>query len=234
MEQKQLTECLIEYGLTRQEANVYIALYKCGTMTGYEAAKETGISRSNAYNALASLVDKGAAYVMEGAATKYVPVEIGEFCENKIRIWQSYGRYLKENMPKEKTVSEGYLTIETDAHILNKMKNMLLRTKMRVYLSISAALLPRIEEELRALIQNGKKLVILTDAPVDFPGATVYETEDKHNQIGMITDSEFVLTGQFGLGRESTCLYSDQKNFVQVFKQSMSNEIKLLEIKRGE
>ena len=36
-----------------------------GRLTGYEATKLTGISRSNTYTALAGLVEKGAAYVLE-------------------------------------------------------------------------------------------------------------------------------------------------------------------------
>lgn len=85
MDANQLTEKLMEFGLTRQEATVYLALVVSGTQTGYEVAKQTGISRSNAYNALAGLVDKGAAYPEEGAATRYTAVEVSEFCENKIR-----------------------------------------------------------------------------------------------------------------------------------------------------
>ena len=55
-------ERLMEFGLTRHEASLYILLTLEGSLNGYEAAKQSGISRSNAYNALAGLVDKGAAY----------------------------------------------------------------------------------------------------------------------------------------------------------------------------
>ena len=62
-------------------------LLKSGQMTGYEAAKQTGISRSNTYTALAGLVDKGAAYVLEeGKVTRYTPVPAAEFCSNKIKL----------------------------------------------------------------------------------------------------------------------------------------------------
>ena len=56
-----------------------------GKVTGYEVAKQTGISRSNAYNSLASMTEKGAAYLVEEASTrKYVPVPLNEFCKNRI------------------------------------------------------------------------------------------------------------------------------------------------------
>lgn len=52
-------EDLMQFGLTRQESAIYYALLSEGMMTGYEAAKVSGVSRSNAYTALAALVDKG-------------------------------------------------------------------------------------------------------------------------------------------------------------------------------
>ena len=52
-------ELLMSFGLTRQEARVYILLLGEGALSGYEAAKRLGSSRSNAQAALAGLVDKG-------------------------------------------------------------------------------------------------------------------------------------------------------------------------------
>ena len=43
----EITECLMHFNLTRQEATLYLLLLKAGRLTGYEAAKQTGISRSN-------------------------------------------------------------------------------------------------------------------------------------------------------------------------------------------
>ena len=86
MEQTSFTERLMEFGLTRQEASIYQCLLTEGKVTGYEVAKQTGISRSNAYNSLASMTEKGAAYLVEEASTrKYVPVPLNEFCKNRIR-----------------------------------------------------------------------------------------------------------------------------------------------------
>ena len=56
-------DIVLEFGLTRQEATLYEAMLLHGELTGYEAAKLTGISRSNTYNALAGLVEKGAAHI---------------------------------------------------------------------------------------------------------------------------------------------------------------------------
>ena len=60
MDEMSFIEKLMVFGLTRQEASIYLCLYRNGILTGYEAAKLTGISRSNVYNALAGLAEKGA------------------------------------------------------------------------------------------------------------------------------------------------------------------------------
>lgn len=234
MDTNQLIEKLMSFGMTRQEATLYLCLAQNGELTGYEAAKQTGISRSNAYNALAGLVDKGAAYTTEGNAIKYRLVDIEEFCSNKIRALEEMKKQLKAYMPKPKLETEGYLTIVGDKHIGDKVKNMLSQSAQRVYLSMTGNYIRLFEQEIKETIEIGRKVVILTDAPMDIPRAILYQTEDKGKQIGVITDSTKVLTGEFGKGEESTCLYSGQPNFVQVFKDSMRNEIKLIQLLKGD
>ncbi len=233
METKDLTENLMEFGLTRQEANIYLNLYKHGMQTGYEAAKQTGISRSNAYSALAGLVEKGAAYISEGTATKYMAVEVGEFCTNRIRSMEHSKELLIANIPKVKEEEEGYLTISGDEQILHKGKNMLLAAKKRVYLSMSSSNMELFLPELKQLQKKEIKMVFLTDKNTEFPGAKIHLTENKAEQIGIITDSKYVLTGELGNGKDSTCLYSGQSNLVRVFKDSLKNEIKLIELTGG-
>ena len=89
MEKVTFTERLMEFGLTRQEATIYQCLLGEGKMSGYEVAKQTGISRSNAYNSLASMTEKGAAHLAEeGHTRKYVSVTVEEFCKNRLRLME--------------------------------------------------------------------------------------------------------------------------------------------------
>lgn len=234
MEKEKLMECLVSFGLTRQEAVIYLSLSEKGVQTGYEIAKITGISRSNAYGGLSGLVEKGAAYVLEGKNRRYAPVEPEEFCENKLRSLKEKKSYLKEHMPREKKMTEGYLTITGDGHITDKMYHMMEQAEERMYLSISAERLQPFLPKLSELEARGRKVVLLTDESVELPGILVYVTEPKGDQIGLITDSAYVLTGELGNGKDSVCLYSGQKNFVRVFKDSLRNEIKLTELLKGD
>ena len=90
MEQERFAAYLQHFGLSRQEALLYQNLLSHGKQTGYEIAKETGISRSNVYSALSVLVEKGAAYVQEENAKKYIPVKLEEFCILYLNICRSF------------------------------------------------------------------------------------------------------------------------------------------------
>ena len=107
MQSNELTSKLMNFGLTRQEAMIYQQLVVSGECTGYEVAKEVGISRSNAYSSLTSLVDKGAVYLQSGNTNKYMAVEVSEFCGNKIRSLENDKNDLENNL-KVKEDAEGY------------------------------------------------------------------------------------------------------------------------------
>ncbi|MGO5051369.1 TrmB family transcriptional regulator [Lachnospiraceae bacterium LCP25S3_G4] len=229
-----MIEHLVKFGLTRQEAIIYQCLITEGKLTGYEVAKVTGISRSNAYGALASLVEKGAAYVSEESAKKYIAVTMEEFCENYIRNLEEDKKWILINSPQLKVEEEGYITVEGFGHIQNKIKNLLRGVKERIYISCSKENLSAMELELELLAKSGKKVVVITDQPFFLEDAQIYISDSKKNQIGMIADSAYVITGEYGKDSMNTCLYSGQKNFVEVFKSALANEIKIIRYTKGE
>jgi len=226
-------ELLVQFGLTRQEAQIYMTLLTEGDLNGYEVAKITGISRSNTYTSLAALVDKGGAFVIEGTVTRYTPVPVEEFCNNKIRKLQEIKMELCKNIPAKRDEVEGYITIKGKTHILNKMKNMVSEAKERIYFSASKQILEYILPEIKDAISRGIKVVLITDVSNSLEGAIIYFTEKSHRQIRLIVDSANVLTGDIDDGEHSTCLYSKKKNLVDLIKDSLRNEIKLIEIMKG-
>lgn len=227
-------ELLTRFGLTKQEAKLYWTLLSEGPLTGYEAAKGTGISRSNTYNALAGLVEKGAAYLLEGAAARYTPVDLQEFCDNQIWSLETCKKELLEYRPTKVMDDEGYITVAGETQILHKMKNLVKDAQERVYASMSAELLETMRSQLGDAVQRGLKVVLITEQPFRLPEATIYYTEKGQKQIRLITDSKSVLTGDLSEGPRSTCLYSRKQNLVDLFKESMRNEIKLLEMTKKE
>lgn len=238
MEESEVLNKLGLFGLTRQEAVLYLCMYRYGGLTGYEAAKYTGISRSNVYSALSGLADKGAAYLEQGSASRYIAVPVEQFCENKIRSLKREKDYLTENIPAMKEQEIGYITITGSGNILDKVSEMILEAEMRIYLSASLAMIRMLEKELMKALEKEIKLVLITDG---VPGNSVlrekgicYLTDARGNSIRLIVDSAYALTGELTGKRDDTCLYTGQENFIKVFKDALRNEIKLIELQGGE
>lgn len=227
-----LIECLTNFNLTKQEATLYVLLLKSGQLTGYEAAKQTGISRSNTYTALAGLVDKGAAYILEeGKVTRYTPVTPEEFCDNKIQRLLSIKKELLKQIPVLQSEAEGYITIKGECEIVNKLKNTIKNAQARIYASANARVLNLLKDELEQAVKKGLKVVIISDPSFTLSGTVAYSTVKQNEQIRLIADSHTVLTGDLEDEENSTCLYSCKRNLVDLFKEALKNEIALIEMR---
>lgn len=223
-------EALTKVGFTRHEASLYSTLCREGEMTGYEAAKISGIPRSNAYLALAGLVEKGAAYKIEGDVVKYIAVPGDELVDNIKRHTQEILDYIKHNIPTREEASEPFITIAGKTHIVNKMNTIIKKAQHRVYVSLAEEDILHIRESLDEARYRNLKVVIITSGCYEMEGVKVYHNEKQPGQIRVIADSAYVLTGEM----TSTCLYSRNKNLIQLIKDSLANEIKLIEIKNAE
>ena len=133
-----------------------------------------------------------------------------------------------ESLPIEKVENSGYITIQGEKNVMDKLKTMLIEAKERVYLSVSSSLLSCLEEELLLLQKRHIKLVLITDQKVPFEEAILYITDKKDQRIRLIIDSKKVLTGEITTSSDTTCLYSMNDNLVSVFKEMLQNEIILL------
>ena len=231
----ELIEGLTHFNLTKQEATLYVLLLKEGYLTGYEAAKQTGISRSNTYTALAGLVDKGAAYVLEeGKVTRYTPVPPEEFCSNKIDRLKEIQDKVLNQLPALKNDAEGYITIKGELEIINKLRNTVRQAEARIYVSANRRVMELLRKELMDALARGLKVVIISDEKFTLPDAICYGTDKQTEQIRLIADSQTVVTGDLEDEENSTCLYSCKRNLVDLFKEALQNEIKLIQIQKGD
>lgn len=167
---------------------------------------------------------------MEGTPVRYIPVDIEEFSNNKIKRLEQVKRFLKEQLPVRTEAMEGYITIQGDVHISDKICHMLENAVYRLYFSGENQTVDSYRRILERRAAEGLKVVIITNPPYELPNARIYLAERKPGQVGVIVDSATVLTGDVGNGEQSACLYSGKKNLVDLFKDSLSNEIKIIEL----
>jgi len=226
-----LVECLMRVGLTKHESLLYLALCKEGTLTGYEAAKSSGIPRSNAYLALSGLVEKGGAYRVDADnVVKYTFVPPDELARNLRHQLEENLEYLISNAPLPEVPVAPFITIVGREHILNKMRNIIAGARKRMYFSGAFSEVELISSELRKARERGLKVVLITNLPLMIEGIIIHHADKEVGEIRLIADSSDVLTGEIGDVEGGTCLYSQNKNLVQLIKDSLKNEIKLIEL----
>ncbi len=233
-------EALVSFGLTRQESEVYRALLSEGTMNGYEIAKRVGVSRSNAYTSLASLVEKGAAWLADGSPARYVPVSPAEFCAGRIAALQRAGDVLIAALPDRKPDPGTFVTIRGRERSLDRLRAMIGDARERLYIAAPWRELRAMAGELAG--REDIRLVILTDGDaiesgevsLSLPRAEIHRVGEWTVELRAIADSSHVLTGDLSGPGEPTCLYSDQKNFADLFKNALRNEISLSRAGNGE
>lgn len=224
-------DCLVKAGFTRHEAMLYVTLCKEGGLTGYEASKLSGITRSNAYLALAGLVDKGGAFRIDGDTSRYMAVPAPELVFNLRRRQEEVFAFIEKNSPLREDLKEPYFTISGTENVINKMSHIISHAKERIYISTSPAELEYVRKELTAACDSDRKVVVITSEGFSMKGATIYLNEKQPGQIRLIADSAHVLTGEVKPSGESTALYSRNRNLIDLIKDSLKNEITLINIK---
>lgn len=220
-----LIEAFKIIGLTKQETSLYLTLINHDELSGYEAAKLSGISRSNTYAALASLVEKGGANIVNGQTTKYIATPKKELLNNVKRHFNKVLQIIDEQVLDQPNLPEAFITITNRKHIFNKISNMLLSTEHHLYFQAEASILLEFQDMLIDLTEK-HKVVLLTNKSITISNSIVYITE-MTSFFKLIIDTQSILTGTL-----QQALYSKNKTLVHIIRESLMNEIKLIQMQR--
>jgi len=131
IEKQQILE---EIGLSKNEARVYLTLLKLGSSTATEITKESGIHRSNVYDALENLIKKGCAAHIQKGEVKYFEATNPENLQNILREKKSHLSSILPLLMKNKSkkqdmavhIYEGYTALKkTINHFVDNKKDYL-------------------------------------------------------------------------------------------------------------
>jgi len=213
-------------GLTGQERALYHALLEHGDLTGYEAAREAGISRANSYHGLASLARKGFAAFTEDDPPRHSALAPAEAAAlSRARFEREAAVFLAEAPARRKPASP-FLTVSGRNAVLERIRLLTDGAKDRVYLACPAAA----AEELRPVLEAAArriKLVLLLDRPIGVPKAIEHVKGGTGDRLRLIADGLRVLTGTLG-SAEGRCVYSENAELVALIRESLTNELELM------
>lgn len=221
---------LHKLGFTPIEATVFITLCKYGSLTGYEVAKLTGISRSNVYAALYSLQEKGKCQLSEGETTKYMAISKEDLLLSTQREMAQTLEEIKQFFPNSIETHEPYVTIRGYTNVLNKIKNSISLCESHLYLLCSSDSVNLFKEDLLAISQRCRISIICeTDLLLD-PTITVYNRQKDPKGFHMIMDTKSVITGDLDL-EHAQCLFSKNDSLVRLMRESFVTELEMIALK---
>ena len=222
-------ETLHRLGFSPIEATLYITLSENGALTGYEASKLTGISRSNVYAALHSLEEKGKCYICEGETTKYVAISKEELILCIKRETEKTLSEIDEYFPKRIEPVEPYVSIRGYEHVLDKIKNCILLCKSHIYLLATADYIELFKAEL-LMIGKSHKVTIISEKELDLGHNIICCKRSKSPEgFHIIIDTEAVLTGDL-LSPNAQCLFSKNPSLVRLMRESFVTELDIIKL----
>lgn len=222
---------LQKLGFTPIEATIFITLCKNGSLTGYEVAKLSGISRSNVYAALYSLQEKGKCQVSEGEPTKYIAISKEELLLSTEREMKQTLNEIREYFPTAIEIHEPYVTIKGYENVINKIKNSILLCKSHLYLLCSSTSAELFKEE---LITISKYCRITIICETDFflsPNIIIYNRHKDPIGFHMIIDTQSVITGDLAI-EHAQCLSSKNASLVRLMRESFVTELDMIALKQ--
>lgn len=221
-------ECLIKVGFTPIEATVYTTLCKHGALSGYEAAKICGISRSNVYAALYSLQEKGRCYVSEGEAPKYIPLTKDELLSIVKSDFDQVVQTIENEFPENNILGEPYITIRGYENILAKLKHTILSCQSHLYLLTPSEYIHLLEKELLS-ISESKRVSIICDSHITVGSSLIYRRGKSPQGFHMIVDTQSVITGEL-TGPNSQCLFTTNQSLVRLMRESFITELDMIQL----
>jgi len=182
-----IEENLVQMGLPRSEAKVYLFLAKTGEKKARDVAEALSIYRTETYRLLRNLERKGLILSVLGKPLKFIAVplektidaliemkrmEIKEFEQKKREIIDFWHSIPKAEIETEE--KEVFQILEGDKQIALKANSMLDRSEREICMSASETDLESLYysgflDKLRIVSRNGVKVILIADdAPKSF------------------------------------------------------------------
>lgn len=122
---EQLLLHLRNLGFTEMESKIMVELATKGQASGYEVAKQLGVSRSNVYAALQRLTQQGYVRCGEGDPARYSvldPEELATMISGRV---QASLAYMESEMPRGGPVSPSFYNLEGERNVMEELVRQL-------------------------------------------------------------------------------------------------------------
>lgn len=230
---------LEQFRFTKTEALVYVDLLKNGHLTGYQIAKNIGLSRSSVYNALNALYRKGYIFLLPGENNLFRALETDILIPRLKREFEEAAKSLDEALSHLETSDPGgrYLNVEGQDNLIVKAKELLLEAEADVLINTDFNL-SIFEQELLTLVKRGIRIMVFTFSKVELtlPGIEIFSHahavngEYASSRLMITVDSKRTLIGSKEQGKY-VGTYTDNTLLSKIVAEHIHHDIYLLNIK---
>ena len=224
-------------GLNQAEARAYLALLRKSPATGYEVAKQSGLSRGQIYETLSRLVALGA--VQLTLEHKYLAVPFHDFSSNMLVSVRSAAETVERLLP-ELATGRGEA-----AHIVYGYSNLIARAleivrsaSANTFLACFPEELEQLADDLVAARHRGVDVNILCYGDfesdeldvVHHRGTFVVRTGNGGRSIHLVADRRSALMGIVRDAEATSALYSENQYFCTSVMKYVAADAAILRI----
>jgi sugar-specific transcriptional regulator TrmB len=229
---------LQKLGFSQYESRAYVTLLKSPRVTGYELAKQSGISQSKIYEVVDKLVQKELVVAIEeGGSVRYVPLDpmkgVDRYRQEYTQALDLVGERLTFLYDEEASGAAYVVTLQRGREIVAKTVEMIGAAQNEIVLMLWPEELPHVEPALRSAEARGVAVAmcIYGDAEPGV-GAVYHHVLDdlvRRNQSGrrmvIVIDRREALVSHFSESGEATAHWSTNLGFVQMSEDYVRHDI---------
>ncbi|HLG70696.1 MAG TPA: helix-turn-helix domain-containing protein [Chloroflexota bacterium] len=165
---------LSRLGFSQPEARAYLALLGKSPATGYEVAKNSGLSRGQIYETLGRLESAGA--VQRTLDGKYLAVPFREFAHDKLATVREAIKEVEQALPQlSDTRGEAALIVYGYANLVLRALEIVHGATRNVFLACFPPELEKLADELIAAKERGVDVNVLCYGDCELPGLDVVQ-----------------------------------------------------------
>lgn len=240
--QEEVLKLLMNLGFTEYEAKAYLALLQQAPLTGYAAARVSGVPRSKIYEVLGNMVKRGDVLVSYGEPVQYAPKPPKEMLAARR---DSFERQLTaaeaglEDFLGKNTPTDLIWDIHGREEILARLREVIGRAKQQILLQIWEEDAPEIRDDLLLAAQRGVTITVVAYGNPDFPFARIYShepgVEEITNEYGgrwiiLSIDGQEIVAGIVSSGKESRAAWSSHVGIVMPITEQIKHDLYIAEM----
>jgi HTH-type transcriptional regulator, sugar sensing transcriptional regulator len=165
---------LSRLGFSQPEARAYLALLGKSPATGYEVAKNSGLSRGQIYETLGRLESTGA--VQRSLDGKYIAMPFRELAHDKLATVRDAIKEVEQALPQlSVTRGEAALIVYGYANLILRALEIVQGAARNVFLACFPPELEKLEDELIAAKQRGVNVNILSYGDFEVKGLDIVQ-----------------------------------------------------------